>query len=177
MNSTSDENGWIVKMPYTTNSEFTRGARDYKQVVELLGLAARTYAARVDYAFVQPMMKNKKEYRVVVLGGSAKYVSTINKSVSGIKTQSFSTAPHASLFIFAENAVRALARACPSAITDYILRVDIFQRADGRLVVNEFESLEACVYSTNHARDEAPAQSWMANYLSMKLRECIHHYA
>lgn len=66
-----DENGWIVKMPYTTNSQFVKAASDYSKVVCMIKLAATKYADQVTYAFVQPMMCNKKEYRVVVLGGRA----------------------------------------------------------------------------------------------------------
>jgi len=44
---------------------------------------------------------------------------------------------------FAEDAIQMLKAACPEAIVDGLVRVDIFEMSDGRLVVNEFESFEA----------------------------------
>jgi hypothetical protein len=50
------------------------------------------------------------------------------------------------LFNFASQARLTLRNAIPYAITDALIRVDIFQSKKG-LVVNEFESLEATFYS------------------------------
>lgn len=169
----SDENGFVVKMPYTTNSEFIKFAKDYAQVLEHIALAARQYAERVCYTMVQPCMHNRQEYRVVVLGGQAQYLATVEKKAKGADTHKFSVSPHTSLFEFAENAVRALRMRCPEAIADYIMRVDIFQRKDGRLVVNEFESLEACIYSAKNG--ETKAKTWMAVYLHEKLISSVSH--
>lgn len=54
------------------------------------------------------------------------------------------------LFEFAEDAVKFLKKLSPSFLCEGLVRVDIFCNAQGRLVVNEFESLEATHYSTNH---------------------------
>lgn len=165
----SDESGYVVKMPYTTNSEFVKFARDYTQVLQHIELAARKYAERVEYVMVQPCMKNRKEYRVVVLGGRAQYLADVQQKACGSATRQFSEHPHGALFGFAENAVLALRTYCPESISDYVMRVDIFQRSDNRLVVNEFESLEACVYH----KDSAVAISWMGEYLYNKLHSFI----
>lgn len=162
-------------MPYTTNGQFVKAAPDRTKVIAMLKLAAFKYAHQVSYAFVQPMMFNKKEYRVVVLGGQARYVAHINKGANGNEI-SYSVCPHVSLFHFAENAVKALKLACPSTLSDFLLRVDIFQRNDSRLVVNEFESLEACIYSKSHAREEAPANIWMSQYWLQKLNNFVCYY-
>lgn len=167
---TSRENGWVVKMPYTTNGEFVKFCKDYDDVLYALKAASEKYFGRVSYAIVQPCMKNRKEYKVVVLGGIAKYVARIeNKCAS---QRCFSTSPHTALFAFAENAVQALKRACPNSIADGILRVDIFQTVDGCLVVNEFESLEACTYATS-AKKEASAHTWMVNFWRQELDKSI----
>ena len=50
---------------------------------------------------------------------------------------------------FAEQAVQALARKCPGLVTDGLLRVDIMSTAKGKVIVNEFESLEAMYVSSN----------------------------
>lgn len=173
MQENADENGWVVKMPYTTNREFVRGAHDYAGVVELLQLAARQYAGRVSYAFVQPCMRNKMEYRVVVLGGAPAYLASINQSAKGVTHKAFSKHPHDNLKRFAQRAVAALKKACPETISDCILRVDIFQRSDGRLVVNEFESLEARFHSTDHA-EETFAISWLAEFWFNQINAALH---
>jgi hypothetical protein len=54
------------------------------------------------------------------------------------------------LFNFASEAILTLRNAIPYAITDALIRVDIFQSKKG-LVVNEFESLEA---TFNRVKDE-----------------------
>lgn len=157
-------------MPFTTNGEFVKFCKSYDHVLAALVKAADKYIKRVSYAIVQPCMLNRKEYRVVVLDGAAKYVANISKNPH--EAWSFSSWPHKSLFAFAENAVNALKMACPVSLTQGILRVDIFQAADGRLVVNEFESLEACIYSTC-AKQEAAALTWMVDYWRRELLNSI----
>ena len=49
---------------------------------------------------------------------------------------------------FAKNAVQELKIRVPECICDGLVRVDIFTNANGNLVVNEFESLEAEYSST-----------------------------
>jgi hypothetical protein len=157
-------------MPFTTNNEFVKFCRTYDEILTALDLAAERYAERVSYAIVQPCMWNRKEYKVVVLGGVAQYIAKIESKPGG--QRSFSLRPHTALFAFAENAVKALGRDCPSSLSDGILRVDIFQTFDGRLVVNEFESLEACTYSTSITK-QAVAESWMVDYWNSKLKESV----
>jgi len=56
--------------------------------------------------------------------------------------KAYSVYPHTTILNFAEQAVIALSQKCPSAILGGLVRVDIFQRANGQLVVNEFESFD-----------------------------------
>ena len=157
-------------MPYTTNGEFIRYCKTLNDILSALVLAAERYVQRVSYAIVQPCMLNRKEYKVVVLGGTARYVAHIERKCGN--QRSFSRSPHSALFAFAENAVLALQHACPASLADGILRVDIFQNAEGRLVVNEFESLEACTYSKCITK-EAAALSWMVKYWNTALQSSI----
>ena len=53
------------------------------------------------------------------------------------------------LFAFAERAIAELSARCVGAITNGLVRVDIFQAKSGEYKVNEFESLEASYSSTN----------------------------
>ena len=75
----------------------------------------------------------------------------------------FSKVPHVDIFKFAEEAVKKLKSACPSAITDGIVRVDIFQTMFGKFVVNEFESLEAD-YCTTSETDSFFVRNFLVDY-------------
>ena len=55
---------------------------------------------------------------------------------------SISTKPHEKLFKFAELAIQQLS-STRHAILDALVRVDIFQNAQGEYVVNEIETFEA----------------------------------
>ena len=81
----------------------------------------------------------------MTIDGKAKYLCSSTKSHPS--NRSYSSHPHTELFQFAEDSLLALSQANPSVIVkDSIVRVDVFQNNIGRMVVNEFESLEAGVY-------------------------------
>ena len=66
---------------------------------------------------------------------------------------------------FAEEAIKILALKNSNAMTDFIVRVDIFQRQNGQLVVNEFESLEAGIGSGSHdLKLESALKTSMSTY-------------
>ena len=100
---------------------------------------ARHSGHRVPYAMIQPTLVNRKEYKVVVLGGKPAHICPTAKGVA----KAFSTPPE--IMQFAEDAVKELKKARPATIDDGLLRVDIMSTRDNRMVVNEFESLEAAV--------------------------------
>lgn len=170
MLSTSDEDGWVVKLPYTTNGQFVEACSDEEQIFAALSLACVKYGSRISYAMLQPCMKNRKEYKVVYYKGAARYVAKIKQRAAN--ENAYSYAPHTSLFTFANNAVNALANANSCFLNDAILRVDIFQTSSGRLVVNEFESLEACIYSDPHTH-ELRAKDWSKDFWYEELKECF----
>ena len=96
---------------------------------------------------LQPCMKNKREYKVVVLNKKALYIAESPSKNRGAAFQS----PHKDLFTFAEDAVIQLVKNCPDTLANYsntstIIRVDIFQNKNNDLIVNEFESLEARIW-------------------------------
>jgi len=98
-------------------------------------------------------MMNRKENKVIVLNGEATYVSAIASgsnriSAGGINKQ---FADVDTLLQFANEAVSRFVTNIPFAITDGLFRVDIFQTQEGKLVVNEFESLEANYSSKKEA--------------------------
>jgi len=150
ISKTNSENGWVVKMPYTTNCEYMKICRDMDEVMEALKAACNIYFGRVEYAMVQPCMQNRREYKVVMFNKHSQYIAGISQHAS--PARAFIGSRDGSkywIYKFAENAVRELEKCCPEAITDGLLRVDIFQTAENKLVVNEFESLEANISCKN----------------------------
>lgn len=160
----------MVKLPYTTNGQFVVFCKTVDEIFEALSTACASYGSRIDYAMLQPCMKNRKEYKVVYYGGAARYVSNIKQKHAG--ERAFSATPHSSLFAFANNAVDALSAKNPTFQNDGIVRIDIFQTCANRLVVNEFESLEACIYSS--PKNELAARDWLKNFWYMQLENSIH---
>ena len=116
------------------------------------------------YLMVQPCLKNRMEYKVLVQSKRARYVTDSLHTTAGSKTASFCSLRNPDCLLqFAESAVLTLEQNCPEADLDGTVRVDIMQRSNGLTVVNEFESLEACIFSKNPAR-LAAAKSEQKNY-------------
>jgi len=60
------------------------------------------------------------------------------------------------------------------AITDGLVRVDVMQTKDGRLVVNEFEGFEALYEGTGSADSkDYRAKNFLINYYEKKLGEIL----
>jgi len=173
--SHDEKHGWIVKLPFTTNSE---GISFCKTTVDVLAAAQSKYdkfGHRIPYAILQPCLANRKEYKVVLLGGEALYVANISQH-EGLGAP-FSSSPHNELKLLAEQACEILESRCPGALTQQILRVDIMQSCNG-LVVNEFESLEANFSSHQFERFQMLAQNFIREFwlttIPLLVTEVIH---
>lgn len=114
---------------------------------------------------IQPKMANRTEVKVAMINGKAQYVV---KS-PGHGGLAISHPPHTNLFAFAEQAVVMLKERCPAAITDGLLRVDIFQNKYGHYVVNEFEGLEAVYYSIRGHLSEIKIDEFLTVYWMKKI--------
>lgn len=91
-----------------------------------------SFVHRVPYLMIQPRVKNL-EYKVLVLNGRAKSILT---RASGFKTSV------QEIYMFAEQVTARLKERFPETMTEYIIRVDLFE-VKGKLKVNEFESFDA----------------------------------
>lgn len=80
----------------------------------------------------------------------------------------------AELFAFAEAAVCQLKLQDPSFICEGLVWVDIFCTESGKLVVNEFESLEAA-YNKSF-KDELILSVALSRYWQGVLRHCIMRF-
>ena len=107
------------------------------------------------------MLENRKEYKVVVLNGCASHVLPQSAGVQVNGSSTFS--PHRVLFRFAEFTVHRLLQMIEGTISNFILRVDVMQRANGNFVVNEFESFEA-VYLSSSTKETHKTQTFFEDY-------------
>ncbi len=162
--------GYVLKMPFTTNSAFVRYPSCYSDVLESFKVCCKSYASYMPYVMLQPCMCNKRENKVVVVAGKALYISE-NKNKSG---RQYSFGEHKELFEFCEDAVKQLKHIDGSFQSDGLVRVDVFVNQLGDFVVNEFESLEANYYSTKNSVDqEAKVTRWLFNFWLKQLREQV----
>jgi hypothetical protein len=155
----NEENGcgWVIKGPFTTNSQCIKFVHSIEGMTNSMRLLSNRFFGHLPYLMIQPCMYNRKECKVVVLNNSPVYLAGIStggnsKSKNGVRR---SFADFEELQQFASRAIEQLRLAAPFAITDGLFRVDIFQTAAGKMVVNEFESLDAEYQSSVSGRAEA----------------------
>jgi hypothetical protein len=132
-----------------------------EEIVKMALKNARDFGHRMSYSLLQPCLKNRKEYKVCLFDGKATFVADINQR-SGLG-ESFSKAPHSDIKIFAEQACEILESCCEGALALPLLRVDIMKSRNG-IVVNEFESIEACFFSKNFDTFELQANDFLRQY-------------
>lgn len=153
--------GWVLKLPFTTNGEGLKFCKSLEDIIRMARKNAQDFGHRMSYSMLQPCLENRKEYKVCIFDGKATFVADINQR-SGIGIP-FSTAPHTDIKIFAEQACEVLESLCEGALALPLLRVDIMQTRNG-IVVNEFESVEACFFSKRFDTFELQAQNFLREY-------------
>jgi len=122
---------------------------------------------------IQPCMYNRKEYKVVALNNVPTYIASIasgrgKKSAGGVNQQFGDTD---SLLEFAGKAIGTFRLNAPFAITDGLFRVDVFQDVTGKMVVNEFESLDANYSALTHL--QMATHSFLIKYWENKITELL----
>ena len=100
----------------------------------------------VPFMMLQVRLDPVKEVKLVFMGGEFQYIMA-----SGVSNVYMSLKGHTTkqLIEFATSAIQRVSRH-DEYILDGVVRVDLFQNNDGKLVVNEFESLEARRYASCH---------------------------
>lgn len=136
-----NDNRFVVKAPYTTNKSCRWFCTGRSDVLKKLEKFRRDFEGRIPYVMVQPCLKTTKEWKVVVQNEQPKYVGSVGGSSNASNVEI-----RKELQTFAKGAVHLLRENCPGTIVDGTIRVDIMLY-QGRKVVNEFESLEAGIFS------------------------------
>ena len=122
------------------------------------------------YFMIQEKMLNTNESKVVLFDGIPQYICDFKKSISkNIKTKD-------EILNFAKHACSELKIATSGAfLCDGISRVDIFCDNSGKLVVNEFENLDAN-FATNDNNKHARTIQFLVTYYVRILHECIRKF-
>ena len=102
--------GWIVKTPFTTNGHNKRYANSVEGIIKRITMQYKTLKEVLPYTMVQATMVNKKEYKIVLFKGEARYISRAPGYTNGT---AFSTKPE--LMDFAINALKEFAFSSPGA--------------------------------------------------------------
>jgi hypothetical protein len=162
----TEDNGWIVKLPYTTNGRpwCCDGVQDIIDAIS--SYSTRVFSGEIidiPYAMIQAKMANNYEAKVVCFNMTPMYISK-RKRGYGQSIAKGKIGTHA-LLAFAGEALNLLHERCPAALLDGLVRVDIFrtcQARGSRFVVNEFESLEADYSGSGN--NEAAMDSCLTEY-------------
>ena len=77
-NRNDESCGWVIKAPFMTNNECVKYAKSFVRILYFLRACAKKYYDGIPYVMIQACMHNRKEYKVVVLGGQpAYYVASV----------------------------------------------------------------------------------------------------
>ena len=136
---------WMLKLAFVTNSFHSRSAKNYEEILQHLKHYSKVLYGIYPYVMLQPYLLNRKEYKVVVFDGKAQYIATSAKRRG---ERSFAKDNLEALLNFAEYAVMMLKEKSDDIDCEGIIRVDIMQSNSSHMIVNEFESLEACIWSS-----------------------------
>jgi len=149
------QKGFIMKAPFVQNQNGFRSvffntleeleARVldcYKKDAKHIGKLHVRVADVFPYLIIQPRMIDTSESKVILLGGEARYIhTTVKRGITGTKPGKIS---QEQLFEFVQKAWLALTNETDGAfLGDGLCRVDCFRTAQGNIVVNEFENLDA----------------------------------
>lgn len=161
--------GWVVKAPYTTNCAFIRTCRTPQAVRSAVVKADELYGDLIPYVMLQPAMFSRAEDKIVFMRGKPCYVA--DKKLNPCKRSSVVARDDA--IAFASQALKRLKAAVPSFLSDGLVRVDIFCTLSGKLVVNEFESLEAAFHCAASPQREDQVRAELVKYWANVLNRCL----
>jgi hypothetical protein len=162
-----NQQGFILKAPFVQNQQGFNlfYFRTYDQLVSKVQNCFLKDAAKAigklhvktadvfPYLIIQPRMISTNESKVILWNGKAKYISVSRRGIIGSKNGTTVEA----LFQFVEEAWSTLMKRTGGAfLGDGLSRVDCFLSAKGKLVVNEFENLDANISGSSKYECRTP---------------------
>lgn len=177
--------GYIWKTPYTTHSTNGNGRRFCTTIEEVFRFYRKfcdELYGHLPYIFLQARIANNHEYKVCQLiydvpeaSSSilpAEFLEPFEVHVEQQGSNTRRTATDDEVIAFAKRAIKAYQEKIGP--TGPILRVDIFKTQSGRLVVNEFESLEAVVSPTGRQQGkDSRIKTYLQAYWRSVMQLCI----
>lgn len=174
MSNNHEEKGWVLKLPYVTNKDGLKYVNGLPQLLAGIESHSEHYGRSVSYTMLQPRMCNAKEHKLVLFDGKFSHLmKNASQGMSFITTQE----QKERAVKFAEDCVQLLRARCPVAITNGLLRVDLFRDATGSYRVNELESLEARYWAGGRGgqaeADELSFTSKLVDYWRNEIEDMI----
>lgn len=175
-NSRSKDTRWIIKAPYVTNSNHfkfypttsKKAVSRIKSIIEDLFFSSMPTCYEIPYLMLQERVDQNKEAKLCFL--NMKFSHLISSTTTRKSQRGFSTEE---LISFAYNALKMLETSCRgSCILDGLVRVDLFKSNDGKLVVNEFESLEARYFGD--VAEMTQVENFLKDYWEIKISHCVN---
>lgn len=173
MEACDEGEGWVVKFPYTTNRNGLRYVHNVEQLISTLYARYEQFGTIIPYAMLQPCMANKREYKLVYLNGQFSHFASNSSQGKAFLTDSQA---RERAIIFGHDVIKLIKTQCSAAVTDGLMRVDIFRNCYGNYVVNELESLEASHWGsagTKGKANEDRVHVFLLNYWKEKLEACL----
>ena len=129
-----------------------------------------THAQTYPYLMLQPRMACNNESKIILLGGKARFVSRTDGKSGLIHGKTTRAVPQAELFQFVEMAYNMLKENNPYFNGDSLVRIDVFQTSENKLVVNEVETLNAN-YSCANLDNELLIKSFLISFFEAQMKK------
>ena len=187
-NSYSADTSFIIKAPFTTNSQHFKRYFDSRPDQDSNDMVKRILAFVVEvrddiydlrrrghptcyvipYLMLQVKLWDKSEVKIVFLGGRFHHI--LSSSTKSVVTKLIN---HKQIDVvkFAAHALQTLSSS-KKFILDGLVRVDVFQDQNGKLVINELESLEAN-YHTKSEMKQLSTQKFLVAYWEKQIYKSI----
>jgi hypothetical protein len=133
--------GWVVKLPYTTNGEGVNFCPTVENVLSTLKELKDKFGDLIDYCMVQPRLINRYEHKLVYFDGV--FFQHAHNHVPLQSYESWEFGTEEEIKSFCCQIIEQLKKTYPDFLLQPMLRIDVMQTRDGKLVVNEMESLDA----------------------------------
>ncbi len=179
MENNHEDSGWVIKAPFTCNSQYIRFTKTITDTLRRLEEAFCYFDGSMPYMILQACMNNRREMKVFAINGEPCYKCNIpgtesKRSATGVN-EAFVDTSDERLMCFVKKSIKVAQASCPYLLKSGLFRVDVFQKANGELVVNEFESLEAN-HNSKKMGDELFVGDFLTKYWKVTLLESMKKY-
>jgi len=167
----SSPSGGVIKAPFTTNGNWRKYPKNLKKTEKIVpsveGVLQAAYNeldGSIPYVMMQPcidLAKHKRERKIVFLGGKASHATT------GFSKGSFPI-DDVEVMQFAQEAYDSVVlKLGRFHWLDQLARVDVmYNEIEGRMVVNEIESVQACyTMKSSTLRSSCASEEKVENFL------------